>query len=232
MNCGVGVLMLLSAATPQFMDWFFASLAVFPIVGWVALRLIAKRSWKGASWFAVSFTAVFLVHRVFGGHVTAVALMYFIVGLTWVSGLGYLFSVGELRGRGRVQPGEIVRLLTSIALPAVAVLAQSRPDAPSWALICLVAFELAHGGLDNLLAHHHADDSATRWGARVGAEIALLVAVYLAPTTVAARGYDLAALVVATIGLVVAFVQKRRFYLDEAPARPAKAAAPKPAAAV
>ena len=52
--CGVGVLMLLSVATPTFLDWFFGILAAAPIVGYVALRLFAKRRWKGAGFFAVS----------------------------------------------------------------------------------------------------------------------------------------------------------------------------------
>src|SRR5207247_1231948 len=100
--CGVGVLMLLSCATPTFMDWFLGALALLPVVGYVALRVLARRRWKGAGWFAISFATVLLIHRSLGGHVTAVALMYFIVGVTWASGLGYLFSVGQLRGRGRV----------------------------------------------------------------------------------------------------------------------------------
>ncbi|MGZ3407482.1 MAG: CDP-alcohol phosphatidyltransferase family protein, partial [Polyangia bacterium] len=43
--CGVGILMLLSAATPLFMDWFLGTLALLPVVGYVALRLVAGRRW-------------------------------------------------------------------------------------------------------------------------------------------------------------------------------------------
>jgi CDP-diacylglycerol--glycerol-3-phosphate 3-phosphatidyltransferase len=227
--CGVAVLMLLAIMTPTFMLWFFGVLAVLPIVGYVTLRLIARRHWKGASWFAISFTGMFLIQRTFGSHITAVALMYFIVGLTWVSGLGYLFSVGQLRGRGRVQAADLVRLTTSIALPIVAVLAQARADVPSWAVIALMAFELAHGGLDNLLAHLHADDTAARWGLRLGAEIALLAVAWMAPSAAVASGCAVAAFAVATLGLVVAFVQKRRYYLADTPARPSPASAGTPA---
>jgi hypothetical protein len=99
-------------------------------------------------------------------------------------------------------------------------------------VITLVAFELAHGGLDNLLAHHHADDSAWRWGLRVGGEALLLAAACVVPSPSLARGCVVTAAAIATIGLVVAFVQKRRFYLVDKPMRPAKAAAPKPAAAL
>ena len=229
--CGVGVLMLLSASTPRFMDWFLGALALLPVVGYVAIRALSRRRWKGAGWFAVSFAALLLIHRSFGGHVLAVALMYFIVGVTWVSGLGYLFSVGQLRGRGRVTAGEIIRLVTSIALPAVAIGAQSRPDSPSWAIIALVAFELAHGGLDNLLAHHRAEDGALRWGTRLGGEILLLGAAWLAPSTTLSHGFSFAALGLAASGLVFAFVQRRRYYLEDKP-RAVAAASTKPAAAL
>ncbi len=226
--CGVGVLMLLSAATPDFMDWFLGALALLPIVGYLALRFVARRRWKGAGWFAISFASLLLIHRSFGGHVLAIALMYFIVGVTYVSGLGYLFGVGQLKGRGRVTAGEIVRLVTSIALPCVAVGAQSRPDSPSWAIIALVSFELAHGGLDNLLAHHRAEDGALRWGARLVSEIGLLVAAWIVPSTLMSHSFAFAALGVSAVGLVVAFVQKRRYYLEDKPR--AVTASTKPAA--
>jgi cardiolipin synthase len=215
--CGVGILMLLSASTPSFMDWFLGALALLPVVGYLALRLVARRRWKGAGWFAVSFAALFLIHRSFGGHVLAIALMYFIVGVTYASGLGYLFGVGKLKGRGRVTAGEIVRLVTSIVLPCVAVGAQSRADSPSWAIIALVSFELAHGGLDNLLAHHRAEDGAIRWGARLVSECGLLLAAWLVPSTALSHSLAFAALGVSAVGLVLAFVQKRRYYLEDKP---------------
>ena len=215
--CGVGVLMLLSASTPSFMDWFLGAFTLLPVVGYVALRLFTRSRWKGAGWFAISFASLLFIHRSFGGHVLAIALMYFIVAVTYASGLGYLFGVGKLKGRGRVSAGELVRLVTSIVLPCVAVGAQSRGDSPSWALIALVAFELAHGGLDNLLAHHRAEDGALRWGARLVSECGLLLAAWLLPSTAQSRGCAFAALGVAAVGLVVAFVQKRRYYLDEQP---------------
>src|SRR5262249_37815380 len=67
--CGVGVLMLLSAASATFMDWFLGVLAAVPIVGYVVLRVALRRRWKGAGWFAISFASLLVIHRIFGGHV-------------------------------------------------------------------------------------------------------------------------------------------------------------------
>jgi len=211
------------------MDWFLGALALLPVVGYLALRFVARRRWKGAGWFAISFAALLLIHRSFGGHILAIALMYFIVAITYASGLGYLFGVKKLEGRGRVSAGDLVRLTTSIALPCVAVGTQSRADSPSWAIIALVSFELAHGGLDNLLAHHRAEDGALRWGTRLISEIVLLVAAWIVPSTTLSRSFAFAALGVSAVGLVVAFVQKRRYYLEDKP-RTVPAASTKPAA--
>jgi hypothetical protein len=149
--------------------------------------------------------------------VLAIALMYFIVAVTYASGLGYLFGVGKLKGRGRVTGGDIVRLVTSIALPIVAIGTQSRPDSPSWAIILLVSVELAHGGLDNLLAHHRAEDGGVRWGARLVAECGLLLGAWLVPSTTLSRSFVFAAAGVSAVGIVIAFVQKRRYYLEDKP---------------
>ena len=88
--------------------------------------------------------------------------------------------------------------------------------APAWALIALVSFELAHGGLDNLLAHHRAESGASAWGLRLGAECVLLAVAWRAPQLAAMA--SVAACTVGAVGLTVAFVQKRRYYLDP-PAR-------------
>jgi hypothetical protein len=118
--------------------------------------------------------------------------------------------------------------VTSIVLPIVAIGAQSRPDSPSWAIIALVSFELAHGGLDNLLAHHRAEEGAVRWGARLVSECGLLAAAWIVPSTALSHSLTFAALGVSAVGLVIAFVQKRRWYLEDKPR--AVAASTNPAA--
>jgi hypothetical protein len=211
--CGVGLLMLLSAAPTEFMDWFLGVGAVLPLLAFVVRYATARRPWKGAAAFTVSFTSVWLVHRLYGSTATAMLLGWYIVGITWASGLGYFASIGRLRGRGAATAGDLVRLLTSIALPllAIALLRLGRP--PVWALVALLALELAHGGLDNLLAHHKAEWGALGWGLRLFSECALLGWAIVVPGAAAAGTYG--ALTAATVGIAVAFAQKRRYYLDD-----------------
>lgn len=211
--CGVGVLMLLGVAPAWFMDWFLAAGAVLPLVAFVVRYLMVRKTWKGAAAFTVSFTSFWVMHRLYGSTATATLLGYYIVGITWASGLGYFSSVGRLRGRGAATASDVVRLVTSVALPVVAILLQTTGRAPVWALIAVLALELAHGGLDNLLAHHKAEWGAGPWGLRLATECALLAWGLAVPSvsTVAAYG----AALTAVVGIVVAFVQKRRYYLEE-----------------
>jgi cardiolipin synthase (CMP-forming) len=209
--CGIGVLFLLGTAPEPVMDWFFASGAILPVVFFGIRWLLVRKLWKGASFFAVTWAGLWILHRSFGSHVTAVGLGYFILVITWASGFGYIVQVAKLLGRGS-SVSDYVRLLSSVALPAAAVWLMARGAAPSWALVAMVSLEMAHGGLDNLLAHHHAEAPAASWGLRLFAELALVVAAMLSPTW--AWPLAVAALVVATVGLLAAFVQKRRYYLE------------------
>jgi CDP-diacylglycerol--glycerol-3-phosphate 3-phosphatidyltransferase len=210
--CGIGVLFLLGTAPEWVMDYVFMAMAVLPVVFFALRYLLVKKMWKGAAYFAVSLTGFWIFHRLFGSHVTAVGLGWFILAITWASGFGYIVQVTKLLGRGS-SSSDWVRLLASIALPAIAVGLQATGKAPSWALISLVSLEMAHGGLDNLLAHHHAEASVASWGLRLLSECALLVAAIVWPQS--ATMVTLAALTVGTVGLITAFVQKRRYYLDE-----------------
>jgi CDP-diacylglycerol--glycerol-3-phosphate 3-phosphatidyltransferase len=224
--CGIGVLMLLNTVSLSTMRVLLAAGAALPLVFFLVRWLAVRRSWKGASAFAASFAVLLAVLELGGTRATADALMWFILGVTWVSGLGYFVGFGLLRGRGRASVGELVRILGAAALPCLAVLVQVAAREPAWTLIALVSFELAHGGLDNLLAHHRADAGALSWGARVGAECALLVFALAAPSADAAARACVGAVTVAAVGLVVAFIHKRRYYLDPPPTGMVSALAP------
>jgi hypothetical protein len=146
--------------------------------------------------------------------------MAVLVGVTWVSGLGYLTGIGTLRAKGRITGGEVVRLVSSVALPVLAVWAQRADLAPKWALITVVSVELAHGGLDNLLAHHRVAAGGWSWGGRLGLECAALALAafplpFLPPET-SALVAKLAAIAAAATGIVggaFVFWQKRAYYL-------------------
>jgi cardiolipin synthase (CMP-forming) len=208
---GIGVLFLLGVAPDWVMDYLFMALAVGPVVFFGLRLLLVRKLWKGAAYFAVSLTGFWIFHRLFGGRATAVALGWFILVVTWASGLGYVVQVTRLLGRGS-RASDWARLLTSIALPSLAVLLMATGRAPSWALVTLVSLEMAHGGLDNLLAHHHAEATALAWGGRLVGECGLLLAGLWLPER--AWQVTIAALLVGSVGLIVAFVSKRRYYLD------------------
>ena len=120
--------------------------------------------------------------------------MYFIVAITYASGLGYLFGVGKLKGRGRVTGGDIVRLTTSIVLPILAIGAQSRArlavvgDHRCW---CRSSSRTA---ASTTCSPTTAPRTArVRWGARLIAECGLLLGAWLVPSTTLSRSFVFAA---------------------------------------
>ena len=91
-----------------------------------------------------------------------------IVAITWISGIDYIM-VGwkQLRGRGDFARADGVRLIGSLALPILLFAVLVYTDAPRWRIFAILAFELAVGGLDNLLSHHKVATQALAWGGRV-----------------------------------------------------------------
>lgn len=223
--CGAGIILLCHTVAEQTIDVIFFILAAAPILGFVVRWILVRRPWKGAAAFAVSFTGLFALNRLIGPHLTSDVLMWFIVGVTWVSAFGYLVGLSELRGKGRITGGEVARLLGAAAVPLLAVAAQKANLAPKWAIIALVAVELSHGGLDNLLAHHKAHQGGLAWGARMVLVVGCLSAVLLSPTVGWAQFFAILGFAVAAASLTIAFVQKRQYYLDPKPIRQKPAAA-------
>lgn len=71
-----------------------------------------------------------------------------------------------------------MRFVAAVAARSSALLCVKYTDAPVWAMIVVVAFELSLGGLDQLLAHYKAQPSGDpSWGVRSFAIIALLAAI-------------------------------------------------------
>jgi len=210
--CGIGIILFTNIFQPSTTRFILGALAVLPILGYIVLRVVYKRSWKGAGYFAVSFIACVALHDYFGPRAFALGLMYFVVAVTWASGVGYLTGVGQLRGKGRIELREIVRIVTAITVPVLTVLVENSGHGLPMATLLLLSSELAHGGLDNLLAGQNAEARALEWGGRTLVITALLTTAWLVPP----YGPVCAgiAAVIAFVGAILAFSRKRRFYLD------------------
>jgi CDP-diacylglycerol--glycerol-3-phosphate 3-phosphatidyltransferase len=203
--------------------------AVGALLGGVVFRLVARRSWRGAWIFFGSFTGFFLAHWFWGADQFLWLLLLAAVVITCVSGLDYLVIAAREFGRERtLRAFDVVRLAGAAALPVLAALSMSIAHPRPWLVIAIIAIELAHGGLDNLLAHHGAAAPAWEWGARVFPVSLLLAGSVVLPG--AADLWAAAALAVSLGGTAVTFWRKRRYYLEEGLRDKKKSAGPMPAA--
>ncbi|MEZ4403353.1 MAG: CDP-alcohol phosphatidyltransferase family protein [Kofleriaceae bacterium] len=184
-----------------------------PLVAAGALFAVKRKLWRGAFWMSGAFVALLAIH-LHDPTWTMRAMMGMIVGITWLSGVDYVVAgFTQLRGRGDFNRSDAVRLLGSVALPVTAFAALTQCPAPAWALITLVSIELAVGGLDNLLSHHHQAAGAVAWGLRTLGASALLVAAVLVPSQ--AELLAIAAMAVSIIGVGREFWRGRDYYLDK-----------------
>ncbi len=210
--CGIAFILFTNVLDKSTTRIILVTLAVAPIIGYVVLKLVYKRTWKGAGFFAISLIGCVAVHEYFGPHAFADWLMYFVVAITWASGLGYLTGVGKLRGLGRITPREVVRILTAIAIPVCTVLVERSPNSLPMATLLLLSCELAHGGLDNLLASEKVEAGAWAWGFRA-VTISVLLGISI-PTWWGCTYATAAAAIISAIYVADAFIRKRRFYID------------------
>jgi CDP-diacylglycerol--glycerol-3-phosphate 3-phosphatidyltransferase len=184
---------------------------VAPIVLFAGLWIVKRKVWRAAFWMSISFvglTAVFLYNNAYA----PTALMIGIVAITWISGLDYI-ALGwrELRGRGDFSRADGVRLIGGLSLPILLFSLLHYTDAPRWTIFTILAFELAVGGLDNLLSHHKVATKALAWGGRVlGVSVllgaALAVPWLTGPLSVVAAGVSVG-------GVIAEFVRGKPFYV-------------------
>ncbi len=221
--CGIGILFLLHAFGPSTVAKLFVIGTALPLLGMAIFFAIKRRLWKGSAAFTVSFGGLFVVHHFAGAYMTELLLGWYILAITWGSGLGYVIHLFRLGGQP-LDGKDLSRLVTSVALPIVVLLVQTHLAVSSGLLILLVSVEMAHGGFDNLLAHNHVEASASAWTLRMGAESILVGAGLLVPA-LATSGVALAA-ALAVVGLAVVAIQKRDYYLAVADRRLADARTP------
>lgn len=214
---GIGV-MLLFPLVPEnkhhILQIVLGTLVVSPLVIAGAIWLVKRKLWRGALVMAASVLPVFGLAMYGDTELTLRWIMLAVVGLTWVSGIDYIV-VGwkQLRGRGDFALADGVRLIGALVLPALLFAVLVRTNAPPWPIFGILAFELAVGGLDNLLSHHKVATKALAWGGRVLSTSALLGAALLLPEY--ATWFSIVALAVSVFGVSAEFYRGRDFFLDK-----------------
>lgn len=191
-----------------------AGLAIAGAAGW---WLVKKRLWRGS---VIMFGSLGVLAALYAQGIDAtlwgVAIVVLLV--TWASGLDYFIDgVRQLRGKGKLERAELVRIASALALPPLVLAVAHYTDAHMIPLAGVLALELAVGGLDNLLAAHRATLGAAAWSLRTMTAAALLAA---------ALGFEssgqlalmhaavYAAAAVCAIGAAREFWRGRDYYMD------------------
>lgn len=210
---GIGVLLLFPLlGDTTILLWIFAIGAAIPIIVLIVWRIVKGQWWRGAFVMSGSFLAMIAVF-VWDERYAPSALMIGILGITWISGLDYIFSGWkQLRAHADFRRADGVRLLGSLTLPVLLFAVLVYTDAPRWTIFAILSFELAVGGLDNLLSHHKVATLALAWGGRVlGVSLllggALIMKDQAAPLAIVAA-------VVSVFGCTAEFIRGRAYYID------------------
>jgi CDP-diacylglycerol--glycerol-3-phosphate 3-phosphatidyltransferase len=211
---GIGVLLLFPLLDDKtVLLWLFGTGAVIPIIVLIVWWIVKKSFWRGAVVMFGSFAAmlgVFLYDERWAPR----AMIIGIVGITWISGLDYIIGgLPKLRAAGDFRRADAVRILGSLTLPMLVFAVLVYTDAPRWCVFTIMAFELAVGGLDNLLSHHKVATLALAWGGRVLGVSILLGGALLMKDQAAAL--TIVATAVSVFGVTAEFVRGRAYYIDK-----------------
>jgi phosphatidylglycerophosphate synthase len=214
---GIGV-MLLFPLIPQdkhyILTWFLGVFTVAPIALMGVIWLIRKKVWRGALVMSASVAPIFGLALYGDTQLTLRWIMFAVVAITWASGIDYIV-VGwkQLRGRGDFAKADAVRLIGALALPALLFGVLVRTPTAPWPIFAILAFELAVGGLDNLLSHHKRATKALAWGSRVLGVSALLGCALLLPEY--ATWFSIVGAVVSAVGVAAEFWRGRDYFMDK-----------------
>lgn len=211
---GIGMVLLIPLVGNQsFLTWLLIAGVASPMVAMVALWIIRKKIWRGAFVMSGSFVPILAFHLHGDMELTVQAIMFMIVAITWISGFDYvLVGWRQLRGRGDFSRADGVRILGGLALPMLAYPVLIGP-APAWPIFLILAFELAVGGLDNLMSHHKRATQALAWGGRVLGVCVLLTAALVLPAY--AAPLSILAALVSLVGVFAEFWRGRDYFLDK-----------------
>jgi phosphatidylglycerophosphate synthase len=183
--------------------------------------MLRGRRWRGAWIFSGSFAVTAACYIAFDAEIFLTAVYLATAIITWVSAFDYVaLAIRDLRG---TRVGDVVRIAGATLVPILAVLDLHLLSVPAWAIIATVAIEVAHGGLDNLLAHHEATAPAWAWAGRTLGTAALLGAGLLWPRF--AEVFAVGALTVTLAGTVAEFWRNRAYYLEDRPKKKRKTVA-------
>ena len=184
---------------------------VGPLVAMAALWIVKRKFWRATIFMTLPFAATLVIY-LYDEAFAPRAIMIGIVAITWISGLDYIV-VGwrQLRGRGDFRVADGVRLLGGLALPFLLFSVLHFTDAPRWTIFTILAFELAVGGLDNLLSHHKVATLALAWGGRVLGVSLLLGGALLLPDE--ATPLAIVATLVSVFGVTAEFVRGKPYYI-------------------
>lgn len=211
---GIGIVLLFPLVDNErvLMTVLIAGVAA-PLVAMVALYVIRKKLWRGAFVMSGSFVPILSSYWIGGMQTSIYVIMIMIVGITWISGFDYI-AVGwkQLRGRGDFSRADGVRLIGALALPLLAYKVLIGP-ATAWPIFIVLAFELAVGGLDNLMSHHKRATKALAWGGRVLGICVLLAAALIVPEY--ATPLAILAAAVSVIGVFAEFWRGRDYFMDK-----------------
>jgi CDP-diacylglycerol--glycerol-3-phosphate 3-phosphatidyltransferase len=210
---GIGVMLLFPLVDNRSILLGIIAVGIaLPLVAMAGLYIVKKKLWLAALWMSLSFCglmAVYLIKPEYGPP----AVMIGVLALTWISGFGYI-AVGwkQLRGRADFRRADTVRLIGALSVPILAYAVLEYTDAPRWTIFTILAFELAVGGLDNLLSHHKVATNALAWGGRVLGVSTMLGAALLLPAF--AVPFSIVAAAGSAGGVIAEFVRGKPYYVN------------------
>jgi CDP-diacylglycerol--glycerol-3-phosphate 3-phosphatidyltransferase len=210
---GIGVMLLFPLVDNRTILLGIIAVGIaLPLVAMAGLYIVKKKLWLAALWMSLSFCglmAVYLIKPEYGPP----AVMIGVLALTWISGFDYI-AVGwkQLRGRADFRRADTVRLIGALSMPILAYAVLEYTDAPRWTIFTILAFELAVGGLDNLLSHHKVATKALAWGGRVLGVSTMLGAALLLPAF--AVPFSIVAAAGSAGGVIAEFVRGKPYYVN------------------
>ena len=185
-----------------------------PLLAMAGLWIVKKKKWFAALWMSVSFGALLAVYEALGAKASVRTVMFGVVGITWFSGLDYIWGGWRrLRAAGDFARADAVRLIGAITVPSLVFAVLVESPAPVWPLYIILATELAVGGLDNLLSHHKRATKSLAWGGRVLGLSALLALALLVPSL--SEMLTIAAAAVSVVGVFAEFWHGRDYFMDK-----------------